>query len=268
MRVRRFDFLTLLAMLAALPLTAGTAYDVLVQGAVDGELQPLIAALAHKREVRHGAWTFWTGQIAGRNVVVSRTDMGPINAVGATMMGIEKFHPKLIVNQGTAGAHNPDLKLWDIVVGEHTVDYSAYRSAHGDAGSGTKLERWTPMVHKIRPQRGELRDYKVFDGDPAAIEAAVKVKYSRAGVVKGTIGSAYQYNRELDTITWLRKTYGTDSEDMESAYVAGAAAAMGVRFVAIRIISDSEWNHPVFERIAGQYCAEFVVEFLRSGFRP
>jgi hypothetical protein len=29
------------------------------------------------------------------------------------------------------------------------------------------------------------------------------------------------------------------------------------------MISDSEYNHPTFERVAGQYCAEFVVEVVR-----
>jgi hypothetical protein len=30
------------------------------------------------------------------------------------------------------------------------------------------------------------------------------------------------------------------------------------------MISDSEYNHPTFERVAGQYCGEFIVELVRS----
>lgn len=45
---------------------------------------------------------------------------------------------------------------------------------------------------------------------------------------------------------------------------AGAAAALGVPWVAIRIVSVSEDHHPAWERIAGQHCAEFVVEVVRS----
>ena len=80
--------------------------------------------------------------------------------------------------------------------------------------------------------------------------------------MRGNIGSGYEYNRELDMIAWLHKTYGTDSEDMESAYANGAATGLNTPFLAVRIISDSEYNHPVFERIAGQYCAEFVLELI------
>ena len=38
---------------------------------------------------------------------------------------------RLIINQGTAGATDPDLKVFDIVIGESAVDYGAFGSAPG-----------------------------------------------------------------------------------------------------------------------------------------
>ena len=81
--------------------------EVLVQGAVDGELQPLLAALEGRKATQMSSWTFWEGRIGAKRVVVSRTEVGPINAVAATVLGIERYKPRLIINQGTAGAHNP-----------------------------------------------------------------------------------------------------------------------------------------------------------------
>src|SRR5215470_4470361 len=91
--------------------------DLMVEGAVDGELQPLLAALKEKKEITIASWTYWTGKIGAKSVVISRTEMGPINAAAATALGIERFHPAAVINQGTAGAHDPALSLWDIVVG-------------------------------------------------------------------------------------------------------------------------------------------------------
>ena len=51
---------------------------------------------------------------------------------------------------------------------------------------------------------------------------------------------------------------------MESAFSAGMAAGMKVRFLAIPIISDSEWSHPKFEASTGEVCAQFVVELIRA----
>ena len=80
----------LLAILLAAPACAA---DLLIQGAVDWELQPLLSALQNRHEVKIAAWTFWTGRIGGHDVVISRTDVGPINAAAATALGIREFRP-------------------------------------------------------------------------------------------------------------------------------------------------------------------------------
>ena len=265
LRLCLFFGLVLLAL--TIPVPGAERYDLLVQGAMDMELQPLLNALENKQEHRLAAWTFWTGRIRSQTIVLSRTEIGPINAVAATVLGIEHFHPRTIINQGTAGAHNPDLKLWDIVVGERTVDHSGYKSDHGDEGTGTRPgERWKSQSHDLRLDNETFTHYATgFPGDPALIVAALGAKNPRGRVMKGVIGSAYQFNREIDHIRWLRQAYGTDTEDMESVFAAGAAAGFKVPFVAIRMVSDSEFSHPIFERIAGQYCAEFVLDLIRSG---
>jgi adenosylhomocysteine nucleosidase len=238
--------------------------DLLVQGALDIELQPLLGALQDKREINLAAWTFWTGKIGGKSVVISRTEVGPINAAAATALGIQRFHPASIINQGTAGAHDSQLGLWDIVVGAYTTDYGSFQSAHADRGAGVDTARWTPLTHKLRIDNKTLSDFRSFPGDARLLAIALGVPYSRGKVVKGNIGSAYQLNRELDHIEWLHRVYGTDSEDMESAFSAGVAAGMKTPFLAVRIISDSEWSHPKFERTAGEYCAAFVVDLIRT----
>jgi len=259
--MKRRTFLGSLVSLAAAGRAGG---PLLVQGALDFELGPLLGALGRgARERRTGGWSFWRGKIGRRDVVVSRTGVGPINAAAATALGIREYEPWAVINQGTAGGHNRALKLWDIVLGEKTTDYAAFEAPHGDAGAGVDTGAWKPKPHVIRDPDGQPRTYPSFPGDPGLLQAAERIRNPRGRLLRGNIGSAFQYNRQLDHIDWLHRTYGTDTEDMESAYAHGAAAGLGVRFLAIRMISDTEWEHPVFERIAGQYCAEFVVELIR-----
>ncbi|MBK7600711.1 MAG: 5'-methylthioadenosine/S-adenosylhomocysteine nucleosidase [Acidobacteria bacterium] len=117
--------------------TSDKPVDILVQGALDWELQPLLAALEEREQIQIAAWTFWKGRIGSKRVVISRTEVGPINAVASTTIGILNFRPSLIINQGSAGANDPELKVFDIVVGESTVDYGAFQSEHGDEGQGS-----------------------------------------------------------------------------------------------------------------------------------
>jgi adenosylhomocysteine nucleosidase len=240
------------------------AADIVVQGAVDTELQPLIAALEGREQIQVAAWTFWRGRIGGKTIVVSRTEVGPVNASAATTLAIRTFRPRLIINQGTAGATIPDLKLFDIVVGEAAVDYGAFRSAPAAAGAGVDLSRWTPMPHRLRLDGKERVAFDRFPGDAAAVEAALRIPNPRGRVTKGIIGTAFEFNREVDRLVWMNKTYGVVSEDMESAYAAGTAAGFKVPFVAIRIISDSEFHRTEFQPVAGEYCAAFVLELVRS----
>lgn len=239
-------------------------YDVMVQGAVDGELQPLLSALEGRRLVQIDAWTFWTGRIAGKYVVVSRTEVGPLNATAATAIGIRFFRPGVVINQGTAGGHNRELKLWDIVIGERTIDFSGLAQTHGESGTGVRFERWSPLYNRLRVDGRERITFESFAADASLVKAAMSVPYARGRVMRGNIGSALRFSRELDLIDWIHRTYKTDSEDMESAYAAGVATAMHVPFVAVRIISNTEWEHPTYETIAGQYGAEFVLQMVRS----
>src|SRR4030095_7672318 len=151
---------------------SGSDVDIIVQGALDSELQPLLAALEGKEQIQIAAWTFWRGRIGAKRVVVSRTEVGPINAVAATTLAIVNFKPKLIINQGTAGANDPELKIFDIVVGEVTVDYGAFRSSHADAGKGIDMSRWTPLHHRLRIDGKERKAYPHFAGDEEAMRIA------------------------------------------------------------------------------------------------
>jgi hypothetical protein len=29
-------------------------------------------------------------------------------------------------------------------------------------------------------------------------------------------------------------------------------------------LSDSEWSHPAFEKVAGEYCAQFTTDMIRA----
>jgi adenosylhomocysteine nucleosidase len=104
--------------------------------------------------VQIAAWTFWRGRLGGLRAVISRTEVGPVNAAAATTLAIVNFRQRLIINQGTAGAAGPDLKVFDIVVGEATVDYGAFRSARAEAGAGVDMARWTPAVSGPSRARG------------------------------------------------------------------------------------------------------------------
>lgn len=236
--------------------------DVVIQGAVDSEIQPLLASLVNGTRIQIGAWTFWRGRLGDKNVVISRTEVGPINAAAATTLAIITFHPRLIINQGTAGATDPTLRVFDIVAGEATVDYGAFSTTHADAGHGWSPSTWMRMPHQLRLGGEERIALPVFPGDPDVLALALAQPYGHGRVVKGVIGSAFQFNREVDRLTWIHDRYDAVSEDMESAFAAGAALGFNTPFLALRIISDSEFYAPGISPRAAGHCAAFVARLV------
>jgi adenosylhomocysteine nucleosidase len=237
--------------------------DVVIQGAVDAEVAPLVGSLTGAERIQIAAWTFWRGRLGGKDVVVSRTEVGPINAVAATTLAVTTFHPRLIINQGTAGATVPDLRVFDIVAGEAAVDYGGFYAEHADAGQGFDASSWRRMMHRLRFAGVERLELPVFPGDPDVLAMALAQPNGHGRVVKGIVGSAFQFNREVDRLRWIHDKYGAVSEDMESAFASGAALGLGTPFLAIRIISDSDFYQPGIHPDAAGYCAEFVVGLVR-----
>jgi len=239
--------------------------DVLVQGAMDVEIQPLLDALEGAERIQVAAWTFWQGRLGPQCVVVSRTEVGPTNAAIATVLGVEQFRPRLVINQGTAGGHVSDLKVGDIVLGSSCIEYGAFTSSHGDAGTGVQLERWRPRYNRFRLDGERRTTLRGLPGDEAALAVAEATPYEGGRLVRGRIGSAHQWNRELDLIAWNHTKFGTVSEDMESAFAAMAARALDTRFLAIRNISDNELLSPdVKIDETAPLCAKYVVEVVKN----
>src|ERR1700681_1438984 len=102
---------------AAAPASAPAAVrPVIVQGAMDLEVNKLAGALEQVTEEKVYGWTFWSGTLDGYPVVVSKTLKGMSNAAAATVLAAERYHPVAIINQGTAGGHQADLHVYDIVL--------------------------------------------------------------------------------------------------------------------------------------------------------
>lgn len=247
---------------SALPLSDVDPIDLVIQGAVDAEVMPLVETLEGASRQQIASWTFWRGRLNGKAVVISRTEVGPINAVAATTLAIRTFRPGLIINQGTAGATGPDLRVFDIIVGEATVDYGAFTTKHAEAGEGSDQADWLRMPHRLRLGGEERVALPLFPCDPEAMAVALAEPNPHGRVIKGVIGSAFQFNREVDRLQWIRERYDAVSEDMESAFAGGTALGFGTPFLAIRIISDSDFYAPGVHPNAAEYCARFVARLV------
>lgn len=259
--------LFLLLLFATLGARAAGPVDILVQGAEKLEIRDILDALGPDAEkTTIGPFSFWSGRIGAHRVAVSLTGQGLLNCTTATLLGIDAFRPRFIVNQGTSGAQAPYLSLHDIIVGHRALDYGAFVTPVRPAGEGSKPLAWTPVAQQLRdPATGELRVYPAgFAADSTAHAVALRTRNPMGRVFSGIIGSAHEINLELDRVRWSRDTFGMDVEEMESGHIAALAHAFGIRYIAFRVVSDAPYEGVPFYAMAARAAGLFTVNFLHN----
>lgn len=239
---------------------------ILVQGAMDIETEYLIKALSNPVKEQIASWTFWKGEIGNKTVIVSRTEIGITNASAATTIGIMKYSPNLIINQGTSGGHDPKLHAGDIVLAEKVINIGAVRTERKEYGipADDKDGIFFEDVQRIRDSKGNTVDYPYFSSEKKIIDIAKKIDYKNGKIVVGTIGTADQWNRELERIKFIHERYNTSAEEMETVAAAQVSKAFNIPFMGVRILSNTDIHNEDFNPQTAIWCQEYTIELIKK----
>src|SRR5882724_5232300 len=123
--------------------------DILLAVPDDAALRPLQQRLTGAHEETHAGWIFWTGKLAGKSVLLARTEGDPLNAVAVTTLAIHLHSPRLIVVFGSARAHDPALHAGDCVVSDRFVAFDGMVSPITALGDGTQPLKWNKLPHLL-----------------------------------------------------------------------------------------------------------------------
>ena len=182
---------------------------------VDAEAAALFPGQSANNEALHG---FMVRQVpfAGRNIAITCSGIGKVNAAMAAMMLVEHYHADLLLVVGTAGKlHDRDESCFQIVEAVQG-DYGAARAdgfVHYRAGAWPIGEAHAEPFHAAAMPELDLPKVRIITNDCF-------------------VESADHGNR-------LRSALHSDIVDMETAAVAQAAARMDVPWAAIKATSDN-----------------------------
>ncbi|WP_431801126.1 5'-methylthioadenosine/S-adenosylhomocysteine nucleosidase [Halobacillus andaensis] len=243
---------------------------ILIQGPMPIEAEEFADRLDNVEEEASGNFVFYKGTVDDYPVIVAKTGKGMENTAAATTLAIEKYDPKAIINQGTSGGHDPDLHVYDIVLGERTTNIGALKTGDRDEGEGIKPKEWIPMdLMASEGSAGEDPDaenIRYYEGDEDLLDAAQAVKdtHEEGKVVEGTIGSADLWNNEVDRIKWFHEKYETSVEEMEGAAGAQMADAYDVPYLGIRILSNNKTNDGEYDPDTAASNQDYVYEVVQK----
>ena len=217
-------------------------------GAMQEEIETLLAAMADRTEEQHGGSTFYSGLLRGLPVVVVRCGVGKVNAALSAQILCDCYGVTHLVNTGIAGSLNPKLDIGDLVVSTDAIyhDFDC-----------------TPFGYP--PCRVPGMDADAFPADrnlrELALSAAEAVNPGHCAL--GRIASGDQFIASPERKDRIVSLTGALCTEMEGAAIAHAAYLNNIPYVVIRASADkadgsAHMDYPEFERAAAAHCAKLV----------
>ena len=100
-------------------------------GAMEEEVTILKRKLNDMNEINIAHVKFYVGTLNHKEVVLTQSGIGKVNASISTTLLIEKFNPEVVINTGSAGALDQTLSIGDILVSNHVLYHDANATAFG-----------------------------------------------------------------------------------------------------------------------------------------
>lgn len=230
------------------------AKKILIQGAMDIEVETLVKNLNHSKKITISNFDFYTGDIANYQIIVSKTKIGEINSSIATILGILNFKPDLVINQGIAGAHKENIHTGDIIIGDRCQNINAFSMPQKEKNEGSNPFEWEAS------KRAE-----VFETDNNLVNIFKKFfKSNTNNIYVGTLGSGDVFNREIDRINWISEKFNTLSEDMESVATYKTCSNFNIPCIGIRIISNNEITKDPLDETQAITLQNLILDFLKK----
>ena len=208
-------------------------------GAMDEEVEQIVAVMDIKKEETKACMTFKAGILAGKDVVIVRSGIGKVNAAVCTQILVDDFGVDYVINTGIAGSLKAEIDIADIVISSdvlhHDMDATGFGYPLG------QIPRMDTLSFKADDRLIEL-----------AKESCAKAVTS-VGVHVGRVVSGDQFIS--DKAERISSEFAGYCTEMEGAAIAQAAYLNKVPFVILRAISDkaddsATMDYPTFEKQA------------------
>ena len=99
-------------------------------GAMEPEVAILREQISNRETITVAGCEFYSGELAGHQVILTRSGIGKVAASIATTILLERFAPDCVINTGSAGGFDPELHVGDVVISNdvrhHDVDVTAF----------------------------------------------------------------------------------------------------------------------------------------------
>ena len=193
-----------------------------VIGAMEEEVTILKRKLNDMNEINIAHVKFYVGKLNHKEVVLTQSGIGKVNASISTTLLIEKFNPEVVINTGSAGALDQTLSIGDILVSNHVLYHDANATAFG-------------YEYGQIPQMP-----KTYTTDPTLLKKTMHVLEQQQ--LNGKVGMIVSGDSFIGSSEQRQKIKQQFPEamavEMEATAIAQTCYQFKVPFIVIRAVSD------------------------------
>lgn len=226
--------------------------------AIIGAMEPEVAILKNNMEnlntTKIANYEYFSGQLNGQNVVLVQSGIGKVASAIATALLINNFNPEYVINTGSAGGFDKELKVGDIAVGNklvhHDVDVTAFNYEFGQVPN-------MPARFSADEKLVALAKESIAEMD----EITCKV---------GLVATGDSFMCDPVRIEATRQQFPDMlAVEMEGAAIAQTCYQMDTPFLVIRSLSDiageeSPMSFDAYLEIASKNSSELVMKLLNK----
>jgi adenosylhomocysteine nucleosidase len=210
-------------------------------GAMDEEVEQIVAAMEVQKEETKAQMTFKAGKLGGKDVVIVRSGIGKVNAAVCTQILADDFNVDYVINTGIAGSLKAEIDIADVVISDDVLHHDMDATGFGyEPGQIPRMDTFS--FHA---------DTRLVELAKEACEKAVP----QIGVHIGRVVSGDQFISDKASKERISSNFAGYCTEMEGAAIAQAAYLNNIPFVIIRAISDkaddsATMDYPEFEKQA------------------
>lgn len=191
-----------------------------ILSAMDKELELVLGLMQNIMEADAEGLRFFTGEIAGHDIVAAKCGIGKVNSALNTLRIIRAVSPDLVLNSGVAGGADASMKVGSLLIADGVAYHDVW------CGPGT-LEGTADGFPRIMLP------------STLVLEAARKV-IDFPDTRYGLICSGDRFISKAEEVERIKSIFPEALAcDMESASIAQTCIMCGVPFAIVRVVSDT-----------------------------
>ena len=171
--------------------------------------------------------------------------------------------PDLVINAGTAGAHDINLNVGDIILAKEVININQIETKYKELKEGSNSLDWELNTFSEDEGNNFSDVIKILYGNKKLIETIRKISLmNKIPLKEGRVASGDIWNKEKDRIKYFNEKYLTLCEEMELYSIYKVCEQEKIPCIGIKIISNNEMNGQKYNKNVSKYLDDFLYKII------